>query len=91
VVKEVEVQTTRLDTFLQENDIDRIDFLHIDAQGHDLKVLRSLGERLPVVVAGQIEVPLNSAVALYQQQHSLEDTVQFLAESGFKITNRKDQ
>ena len=40
-----DVETTRLDTFIEENRLEDqiIDFIHVDAQGVDLDVLKSLG------------------------------------------------
>ena len=42
----VKVRTRRLDTLFTEGVIERIDFLKIDTEGHDLTVLTGLGEHL---------------------------------------------
>ena len=39
------VPTVRLDTFMDALGIKSVDYLKIDAQGHDLEVVRSLGDR----------------------------------------------
>jgi len=41
-IRTFEVSVEELTTILQRNHIDRVDFLHIDTEGHDLQVLRSL-------------------------------------------------
>jgi FkbM family methyltransferase len=41
-----EVRIARLDMFCAENGIERIDFLKIDTEGHELSVLQSAGEML---------------------------------------------
>ena len=62
-----EVVTIRLDTFLEqfapENKDLPIDFLWIDAQGHDIKVFESLGKYMKNSLAGRMEVAYN--VELY--------------------------
>ena len=51
------VVTKRLSTICDELGITKIDVLHVDAQGSDLEVLRSLDEaRLRSVKSGAIEV-----------------------------------
>lgn len=50
------VLTMRLDTFMDIYKIDQVQYLWVDAQGNDFRVLQSLGERVKDVVAGQVEV-----------------------------------
>jgi FkbM family methyltransferase len=85
VSKRIEVQVIRLDDFIRQNKIDRVDFLHIDVQGMDLNVLRSLGTEIKRVRAGVMEVPQSNAVMLYKNQHTREGTETFLAQNGFII------
>lgn len=78
------VPTIRLDTFMNNWNIPKIDYLHIDAQGSDLNVLHSLGDRLSDVKEGQMEctldIPLYSGVDNYH-----ENAVQYLESRGFKV------
>jgi FkbM family methyltransferase len=53
----------RLDTFMNMFNIQKIDFLHIDAQGNDFNVLKSLGNRIDDVISGVVEV--SNKVELY--------------------------
>lgn len=54
------VQTMRLDTFIETYGvtygIEVVDYLWIDAQGNDFRVLQSLGDKVNLVLAGQCEV-----------------------------------
>lgn len=74
-----------LGTFCEEHGIDQIDYLHIDAQGEDLRVLRGFGNSIDRVVAGQAEFACSRNVCLYQDQPTLDEGVRFLVYSGFKI------
>jgi len=60
------VPTIRLDTFIANNNLQnqQIDYLWIDAQGHDIPVLNSLGKLIDNVCAGRLEV--SYTVELYQ-------------------------
>ena len=44
--KEITVEGTRLDKFLEEEKIDNVDLLCIDLQGYELNALKSLGEKI---------------------------------------------
>ena len=90
VTRQIEVEVIRLDAFIIENNIEKIDFLHVDAQGTDLAVLRSLGDEIKRVKAGVIEVPETKEVMLYKNQHTYEEAVDFLTSKGFEITRVED-
>jgi len=81
----IEVEVIRLDDFVRENKIPRIDFMHVDTQGSDLSVLRSLGEEIHRLQAGEIEVPVSKEVMLYQNQHTKEEAYEFLDKHGFEV------
>ena len=49
------VMTARLDTFIRKQGIETIDYLWIDAQGNDFRVLQSLGSELDRVREGKCE------------------------------------
>ena len=89
----VKVNVYRLDTWLKANapHITEIEYLHIDAQGSDLAVLKGLGDMIGIVKAGVVEVPQSEAVKLYKTQHSKEETIDFLTNNGFKIVTIKSQ
>ena len=85
VTKRIKVEVIRLDAFVRERKIPHIDFLHVDTQGTDLSVLRSLGEEICRVRAGVIEVPQNRDVMLYKNQHTREEALEFLFQNGFHV------
>ena len=85
VTKEIEVEVIRLDSFVKENNIDKIDYLHVDTQGSDLKVLQGLGEYLNIVSEGVIEAA-NKEDILYYGQCTKDECISFLENNGFIIT-----
>lgn len=85
------VETTRLDTFIEENNLQNniIDFLHIDAQGVDLDCLKSLGVYIKNVIAGVVETVKDTKKSIYigQEDNTLDNVTHFLELNGFKIKN----
>lgn len=76
------VPTVRLDTILDMNNVDSIDYLHIDAQGHDFDVLKSLGKYVSIVKAGICESAHN--INLYENtNNSTKEIVSWLESNGF--------
>lgn len=84
-----EVETTRLDTFIEEQGLQNqtIDFIHIDAQGVDLDVLKSLGKYISNVKAGVVEtvIDVNKSIYVGQDENTLENVKQFLEQNHFRI------
>lgn len=81
------VQCTTLETFLTRLGVGSVEYLHIDAQGHDLAVLRGLGSRLSAVQAGVCEsMGPNTDWTLYARQPSFEEVRSFLVENGYEVT-----
>jgi FkbM family methyltransferase len=86
--KSIDVEVITLESFIEENKIDKIDFLHVDAQGVDLQVLEGLGKHKDKIVAGRIECAANSDKSIYKNQTTLLDSCKkWLVENGFEITN----
>jgi len=80
----IEVNTIRLDTFMNMMCIDELEYLHIDAQGNDFNVLKSLGDRWKDVKAGQVEATMN--LSLYKNvDNSFNGISEWLDSRGFKI------
>jgi len=76
------VMTIRLDDFCRMYGVDHIDYLHIDAQGSDFNVLKSLGSYIDGVDAGVCEVSYN--VPLYKGVDNTHASVtEWLTERGF--------
>lgn len=82
------VETIRLDTFIEEYELqnEKIDFLHIDAQGVDLDVLKSLGKYVANVNAGVIETATSTEKTIYKgQTNVLSEAISWLEQNGFQI------
>jgi FkbM family methyltransferase len=84
------VPQTRLDAFLESKghtpESVRIAHLHVDAQGVDFEVLKSLGKYLACVETGVVEVAKNVDTSSYQgQQGTIATVKQYLQENGFVI------
>jgi FkbM family methyltransferase len=84
------VPTIRLDTFLNNMRIPRVDFLKVDTQGNDLSVLRSCGKRLRDIRKITLEVDV-SPRRLYQGSPSKEEVLSFLQGSGFTLVSSISQ
>lgn len=84
--KTIEVETIKLETFIEQNNIQQIDYLHIDTQGHDLIVLQSLGKYVNIVSEGDCEVARTKDTAIYTNQSAiLDDVVIWLEKNNFII------
>jgi FkbM family methyltransferase len=82
----IAVETVRLDSFIEKNSIDKIDYLHIDTQGNDFAVLQSLGKYVDIVLEGDCEVARSKESAIYKDQNSfLDNVVRWLVEHNFEI------
>lgn len=77
------VNKVRLDSFIEDYKIDSVDYLWIDAQGNDFKVLKSLGDKVSLIKEGKCEG--SYTVDLYQDtNNNVEDIVKWLEDKGFE-------
>ena len=80
---QVTVQKKRLDNFINENNIESIDYLWVDAQGNDFKVMKSLGDKIDIVKEGKCEG--SYSVDLYvNTENNVNDIVEWLTSKGFQ-------
>ncbi len=84
------VRLTRLDDFFDSRGYSPetlvVLHLHVDAQGVDLEVLRSLGKYLHCVKSGVVEAAKTDETSSYQGQQGTIATVKsFLQENGFTV------
>lgn len=78
-----EVDVVRLDNFIKQNNISKIDYLWVDAQGNDFRVLKSLGDKIDIVLEGKCEGAYT--VDLYKtEENKVSDIVTWLENNGFK-------
>lgn len=81
----IEIETTTLDHFCQEETIENIDFLYIDIQGGELKVLEGAKKILNQSILGiQLEVEFSH---LYEDQPLFSDVDTYLRKQGFILFN----
>jgi FkbM family methyltransferase len=81
----VPVSVRRLEDVCEELGVDRIDVLHVDAQGTDLEVLQSAGALLATVRAGAVEV--GRRINVYANTVSRSRFVDYLHGEGFRIVD----
>lgn len=84
------VPTIRLDTFLNQAGISKVAFLKIDAQGGDLAVIRSAGERLRDIRRIALEVQI-TPIPLYRNASGKEEVVRTLTDAGFDLVSSEQQ
>ncbi|MGE3961931.1 MAG: FkbM family methyltransferase [Dehalococcoidia bacterium] len=77
------VPVVRLDEFMQAAHLDHIDMLAIDAQGSDLDVLRSLGERLRSVKRIRVEAYEEGHSQYLGAENSKANILAFMTGHGF--------
>jgi 2-O-methyltransferase len=80
--KSEQVETITLETYMVEKNISQIDFMHIDVQGAELKVLNGMGKYIKELGAIWIEVENEE---LYQHQPLKSDIHSFFAKNGFQL------
>lgn len=84
VTEQIEVEVITLESFIKEKTIPTIDYIHIDTQGSDLKVLKGMGELIHIVKSGVMEAG-NEKDILYKGQNTVKETIKFLKSKGFVI------
>jgi len=78
--KEIKVDGTRLDTFIDSNNIQNIDLLCIDLQGYELNAIKSLGDKLHNVKCIITECSISST---YVNGASFVELYEYLKSYGF--------
>jgi FkbM family methyltransferase len=76
------VQTVRLDTYLREHNVAKVDFLKTDIEGFDLFALRTFpwGEHHPQAVVCEFEDNKTTRLG-----HDVHDTARFLQQQGYSV------
>lgn len=78
-----EVQIVRLDTFCQLNNIDHIDYLHIDVQGAEKLVIEGLGIMRPYFIFAE-----TCEFETYESVITTEKFDSYMDNLGYEIINR---
>ena len=82
VVLEETIETTTLDNFCHEEGISSIDFLQIDTQGAELRILQGSENLLKNLLFLKVEVEFAS---LYENQPLFSDVDLYLRDKGFSL------
>jgi FkbM family methyltransferase len=84
--KTCKVNVFRLETMFRATALPvvEIDYFHCDVQGSDLRVLKGMGDFICLIKEGVIEVPQSEKVKLYKNQHTKEESLEFLHDKGFE-------
>jgi FkbM family methyltransferase len=90
VIGSVRVPTMRLDTFMNGAGIESVDFLKIDAQGYDLEVVKSAGDRLADVAKVQMEATMVS-YRQYEGAPGKSVIVEYMESRGFRLAGEEIQ
>lgn len=84
------VSTIRLDTFMKLCDLRNVDYLKVDAEGADLRVVQSAGDRLRDIRKIKLEVDV-APDRLYQGAPSRDEVAGFMVDRGFKLFEAETQ
>ena len=90
VVGAMTVPTMRLDTFMNETGIDHVDYLKVDAQGLDLEVVKSAGDRLRDIAKVQLEAT-TSSYRQYEGAPEKSVIIEYMESRGFKLAEEEIQ
>lgn len=83
---EFEIQTYRMDDFINEHNINNVDLCKIDVEGCTYEVLNGFGDKLSIVGALHIEGEL---IQLYEDQKLFADFEKILINAGFTMVDFK--
>jgi FkbM family methyltransferase len=81
----IEIPTKRFDNFCKEINVDEVDFLHIDVEGAEYKVVQSFGDIRPkLIYAETYHYELKS----YDNEMNLEEFNNLMFSMGYEILER---
>ena len=85
-VTKIEVDATRLDTFMNERNIEKVDALIMDLQESELIALEGLGDRIADVDRILLEATMTHEDTYYKGGCTIEEIRHFLESNGFEYT-----
>lgn len=86
VTKVINVEVTTIGRFIEENNIPIVDYFHCDAQGADLRILKSFGKYLNLLQKGVVETSRLPETSTYKVDNTFDSLKKFLTENNFEIT-----
>lgn len=90
VVEQIAVPTMRLETFMDAMNLSTVDFLKVDAQGGDLAVIASAGNRLRDISRVVCEVSVTSD-QVYAGAATKPAALAFMRRNGFQLLHAETQ
>ncbi|HUS99505.1 MAG TPA: FkbM family methyltransferase [Candidatus Thermoplasmatota archaeon] len=81
------IRVVRIDTWAAEHNVTNVDFVKIDTQGNDFRVVKGMGELIKKVKALHIEVWFGGDENYYENVDLFEDVVAYMYANGMKIYN----
>lgn len=84
-VETKQVPSIRLDTLIKRERIKYVDFLKVDAQGHELEILKSLGNCIAKVREIVVEASLTPFNIYEGQTNQMDAIVDFMIRNNFKL------
>lgn len=85
--KKYKVKVLTLEKFCKKNSIKIINYLHIDAQGSDLRVIKGLKIFKKCLIEGVTEVPKNDKLKIYVREQTFNKLKKKFEKWKFEITN----
>lgn len=79
----VPVKFVRIDTLCKENNIEKIDFIHMDAQGAEYKILQGMGDYRPTAIFLEV-----GEEEMYHGARSDIELTAYLETLGYKLERR---
>lgn len=87
ISKKIQVNCTRLDTYLLKNNISHINCLKIDAQGSNLEALQSLGKFIQKCDIIKIETQLENEDVFYKKESKQAIVLEWMVKYNFLLMN----
>jgi len=88
-IKEIiKVEAVTLYRFLEENNITIVDFLKVDAQGHDLEVIKSAENKIQNIIDVEFEVQITD-FKLYEWSSSLAESFDYMKKMDFSFIKKE--
>ena len=84
MIEYIEVDVMTLKSFIEQENISQIDYLHCDSQGSDLNILKSLGNKIDLIKKGRCE-GFNTKTLYKNVDNSIHSILEFLELNGFEI------
>jgi FkbM family methyltransferase len=90
IKKTILVETKRIDTFLNENNITEVEFIKSDTQGNDFNVIKSLGDKISIVKRIMVEA-FTGGNNLYENEGKENEITEYMISNNFYLDSKSQQ